>query len=227
MPLTSITQEINAAYEILGDPDKRAIYDDFGHDHQGFEAHWQYENANIRQSSDFYNGDSLIHKLTDQNFDERLRGKGHWFVEFYAPWCVHCQHSTDVWRQAASRMDGEVEFGAINGVYNQGLMGKFQIKAYPTMILFSPEHRAQAQYNWRGGPESSPDNIAAWARGIVKEWDTLFSHTSVTYLTQEVFDTEVMAAEDAWVVMYTKRGCIKCSDSTANWYESLLSAFLG
>ena len=29
-----VTQEIAAAYEIVGDPDKRAIFDDFGHDHK-------------------------------------------------------------------------------------------------------------------------------------------------------------------------------------------------
>jgi thiol-disulfide isomerase/thioredoxin len=34
----------------------------------------------------------------------------------YAPWCSHCIKAAPEYKVAAERMDGEVEFGAINCV---------------------------------------------------------------------------------------------------------------
>ena len=62
---TRVVQEIAEAYGILGNPDKRALYDDFGHDHAGFESSWEYDQSRTKASSDFYNGDNMIHKLTE------------------------------------------------------------------------------------------------------------------------------------------------------------------
>ena len=80
-PALMALQEVAAAYEIVGDPDKRAIFDDFGHDHkafamhacmpatdglQGFETHWEFEQTRSKGSSDFYNEYRLVHKLTTE-----------------------------------------------------------------------------------------------------------------------------------------------------------------
>ena len=54
------------AYEILGNPDKRALYDDFGHDHEGFETEWEFQQTKSRGQSDFFNGDAIVQKLTNQ-----------------------------------------------------------------------------------------------------------------------------------------------------------------
>ena len=68
-------------------------------------------------TKDFYNGDLLVHKLEDSNWEKRT-AKGNWLINFYAPWCTHCLKATKRWRQVADDLDGEFEVGAINAETN-------------------------------------------------------------------------------------------------------------
>eukprot|EP00906_Rhabdomonas_costata_P037225 RCo052339 len=53
-----VFQHISGAYEIIGDPDRRAVYDDFGgkDQMQGFHSQWEYAQANRPATRDFYTG---------------------------------------------------------------------------------------------------------------------------------------------------------------------------
>ena len=83
--------EVTEAFDVLGDPDKRAAYDDFGKDDMaGWDDHWSYAQSGNKVSKDFYVNDKLITRLTSKIWDARVT-HGYWFVEFYAPWCSHCQ----------------------------------------------------------------------------------------------------------------------------------------
>ena len=91
----------------------------------------------------------------------------YWFVNMYAPWCSHCVKAAPEYKVAAERMDGEVEFGAINCVDNvkaaaplnkslfsrqsadshlsqrfrsaaQVCKDKWGIRSYPTLMMISP-----------------------------------------------------------------------------------------
>ena len=138
--------EINAAYEILGDPDKRALYDDFGTENQqGFDTMYEFMQSKRQSTKDFYVGDKLVHGLSEANFDTRVHGDAPWVVEFYAPWCSHCITATHKFKQTATELDGEFEFGAVNGVTNSGLRSRFNVNAYPTFVLFAPRWDVQAQ----------------------------------------------------------------------------------
>ena len=39
----------------------------------------------------------------------------------YAPWCSHCIKAAPEYKAAAERMDGEVEFGALNCAHTHQL----------------------------------------------------------------------------------------------------------
>lgn len=43
----------------------------------------------VYSSFAMYEGNSAVISLTSKNFDKVY--KGVWLVEFYAPWCGHCQ----------------------------------------------------------------------------------------------------------------------------------------
>jgi thiol-disulfide isomerase/thioredoxin len=141
-----------------------------------------------------------------------------WLVEFYAPWCTHCIKSTAAWKQTADRLDGQIEFGAVNGVSNRALLGRFSIQAYPSILLFAPEWDVQAQFHWRG-PATLVDDLPPWATGMVAEWQALFANTRVErHLAGAV--AEAMAASPLmWVVMFTTTACGACSDAKPNFYR--------
>lgn len=213
--------DINMAYEVLGDPDKRAIYDDLGSGNdQGFETLWEFQQSKRKSTKDFYVGDRLIQGLTDANWDERVRGDQPWVVEFYAPWCTHCITATQKFKQSAEALDGDFEFGAVNGVNNPALAQRFHVNAYPTFVVFAPKWEVQAQFNWQG-PDSLISNLPGWVREMQLEWDKLFRSTNVVFLdTSESLQQNVIDSPDVWVVMYTNGpSCSLCSDAKPNFFR--------
>lgn len=50
--------------------------------------------------------------LTDANFTQAT-SQGIWLVEFYAPWCGHCQALEPVLEEASSKVGNLINFGAL------------------------------------------------------------------------------------------------------------------
>lgn len=61
------------------------------------------------------------------------------FVQFYAPWCGHCKNIAPIWARLANEYakDPRIQFGRINGDVQDRLMGRYSIKGYPNMLLFT------------------------------------------------------------------------------------------
>lgn len=75
--------------------------------------------------------------LTGENFDDQVLGsKDIWFVEFYAPWCGHCQKLEPEWNEAATKLKGQVKFGKVDATVEGALAQRFGVKGYPTIKVF-------------------------------------------------------------------------------------------
>ena len=69
-----------------------------------------------------YDNDKHVVKLTADNFKDLVINSDElWFVEFYAPWCGHCQKMEPAWKQVAKRLKGVVNVGAVDMTTDQSV----------------------------------------------------------------------------------------------------------
>jgi thiol-disulfide isomerase/thioredoxin len=74
-------------------------------------------------------------ELTPSTFDA-LTSQGSWLIEFYAPWCAHCQKlEPEVLK--ASGLGGSVQWGRVNAAEFYSLSQRFGVAGYPTFFFLS------------------------------------------------------------------------------------------
>ncbi|KAI7906435.1 uncharacterized protein BX663DRAFT_427969 [Cokeromyces recurvatus] len=98
--------------------------------------------ANLILIQAFYGPKDNVVELTPQNFRNAILDSDQLVaVEFYAPWCGHCQRLAPEWKKAATNLKGLVSVGAVNCDVetNKGLCATYEIKGFPTIKVFSPE----------------------------------------------------------------------------------------
>ena len=106
---------VGEAYETLGDPDKRTIYDEYGG--QEFTTQWEFQMAQqqgtINPKSGFYKASDIVITVNNQRELHQLLRKGKpVLMEFYAPWCVHCQQMVSSYKKAAVLLEEVDQNGA-------------------------------------------------------------------------------------------------------------------
>jgi len=139
-------RQVSDAYAVLGDPEKRTAYDSFGGG--TYYNRWEYEQAQKagnqkHQDKDFYINSDLVTTLTQANFYSLKRPS---FVEFYAPWCIHCQRMTGEWKKVAIMLEGTVRVGAVNCERNQPLCQQLGIHSFPTIMLYLDQESGGEKY---------------------------------------------------------------------------------
>jgi thioredoxin 1 len=71
------------------------------------------------------------------NFDAVvLKGEKPCLVEFYATWCSYCQRMEPTVARIATSYAGRVVVGKIDVDTQQGLVGRWGVRAWPTFVLF-------------------------------------------------------------------------------------------
>ena len=112
-----------AAFELIGDEDKRDLFDAFRQ--QKFNSRWQFEQAiargdvpRSRFSADglYKSKGSPVVTIDQRNAARYLEGKDPVFVKFYAPWCGHCQDGAPEFKKAAVLIDKLATVVAVNCV---------------------------------------------------------------------------------------------------------------
>jgi protein disulfide-isomerase-like protein len=76
--------------------------------------------------------------LTTENFDT-LTAEGKWILDFFAPWCPHCQQLEPVFEEAAIKVAKSVagvRFGQIDCTADTELAERFKIDAYPAIKYY-------------------------------------------------------------------------------------------
>ncbi|NXA41567.1 PDIA2 isomerase, partial [Eudromia elegans] len=82
--------------------------------------------------------------LHEGNFARALREHRLLLVEFYAPWCHHCQALAPQFAQAATLLRNEsreLRLAKVDAVAQAALSGEFGVTAFPTLKLFRDGNR--------------------------------------------------------------------------------------
>ncbi|KAJ2133899.1 hypothetical protein IW136_004843, partial [Coemansia sp. RSA 678] len=109
-----------------------------------------------------YNVDGEVVVLTKENFAERTAA-GPWFIEFYAPWCPHCQHLAPEWDRLSVAMRGKVNIGKVNCDEAGQLCSQQNVQGFPTLkMMWEGESSAYK------GPRDL-DNMQSFVEGMLTQ----------------------------------------------------------
>mmetsp|Transcript_12404 Transcript_12404/g.35004 ORF Transcript_12404/g.35004 Transcript_12404/m.35004 type:complete len:396 (+) Transcript_12404:125-1312(+) len=153
-----------------------------------------------------YPANSNVVNLNSKNFANKVMTTNEvWLVEFYAPWCGHCKQLAPQWEQAASKLKGLVNVGALNcdEEENKPLAGYYGIQGFPTIKVFAGDfvenpHQKGAPFKKPTdyqGPRSAKD-IVGYALNQLKYYGTFTKSATVD---------EFLAGEGAKVILFTDK----------------------
>merc|ERR1712106_1075355 len=97
--------------------------------------------------------------LTDKNFDQAIKENEYVLVEFYAPWCGHCQSLEPEYAQAAqdlAEQGSPIKLAKVDATAEKETGTKFDIEGFPTLKFF--KNGEASDYN---GPREAK-GIVSW-----------------------------------------------------------------
>lgn len=77
--------------------------------------------------------------VTTDNWDEAVRDDNNVLIEFYAPWCGHCQSLAPEYAKAAKSLKdakSEITLGKVDATIETKLAEKFGIQGFPTLKFY-------------------------------------------------------------------------------------------
>lgn len=107
--------------------------DDFNYD--DFDAPAGSEFDEYGSSAEFDESDVVV--LNGGNFSEFIEKNRYVLVEFYAPWCGHCQALAPEYAAAATELKGEkVVLAKVEATEESELAEKYEVQGFPTIYFF-------------------------------------------------------------------------------------------
>eukprot|EP00262_Sarcandra_glabra_P018747 TRINITY_DN684_c0_g1_i1.p1 TRINITY_DN684_c0_g1~~TRINITY_DN684_c0_g1_i1.p1 ORF type:complete len:577 (+),score=126.14 TRINITY_DN684_c0_g1_i1:133-1863(+) len=74
--------------------------------------------------------------LKEGNFSEFIENNQYVMVEFYAPWCGHCQALAPEYAAAATALKGETVLAKVDATEENDLAMKYDVQGFPTVVFF-------------------------------------------------------------------------------------------
>ncbi|KEF63806.1 uncharacterized protein A1O9_01784 [Exophiala aquamarina CBS 119918] len=164
-----------------------------------------------------YTKNSPVLQVTAKTYDSLIQQSNHTsIVEFYAPWCGHCQNLKPAYEKAAKSLAGLAKVAAIDcdDESNKPLCGQMGVQGFPTLKIVKPGAKP-------GRPVVEDYNGARSAKAIVEAVkDKIPNH--VKRLQGSAFDAWFNDESDlAKAVVFTEKG------TTNPMVKSLAIDFLG
>ncbi|GKV52218.1 hypothetical protein SLEP1_g58807 [Rubroshorea leprosula] len=183
----------------------------------------------FNSSDALYGPSSPVHQLTPSNFKSKvLNSNGIVLVEFFAPWCGHCQALTPTWEKAANVLNGVATVAALDADAHQSLAQEYGIRGFPTIKVFAP---GKPPVDYQGARDVKPiaefalqqvkallkDRLNGKASGASSEKSE--SSASVE-LNSQNFDQLVIKSKDLWIVEFFAPWCGHCKRLAPEWKKA-------
>jgi protein disulfide-isomerase A1 len=129
------------------------------HAHEGHEGHHHHDEVNETPGETHAEVPDDVIVLTDANYDEEVAKHEHLLIEFYAPWCGHCQTLAPEYSKAATILKEEgLHLAKIDATANEGLAKRFEVQGFPTIKYYK-----KGEYSEYHGGRTTED-IVQWFR---------------------------------------------------------------
>ncbi|XP_059050936.1 protein disulfide-isomerase A3 [Achroia grisella] len=120
------------------------------------------------------NNDGPVKVAVGKNFKELVTDSGRdALVEFYAPWCGHCQKLAPVWEELGTKLANEdVDIIKIDATANDWPKAQFDVSGFPT-IFWKPKDKSQKPVRYNGGRalEDFLKYVSEQSSSELKGWD--------------------------------------------------------
>lgn len=187
--------------------------------------------ARFNLSDALYGSSSPVVQLTPNNFKSKvLNANGVVLVEFYAPWCGHCQALTPIWEKAATVLKGVATVAALDANEHQSLAQEYGIRGFPTIKVFVP---GKPPVDYQGARDVKPiaefvlqqikallkERLSGKATGGSSDKSKSDSNESIE-LNSSNFDELVLKSKDLWIVEFFAPWCGHCKKLAPEWKKA-------
>lgn len=185
-----------------------------------------------------YGSNSGVVELTTDNFRNKVLNSDQvWIVEFYAPWCGHCQSLAPDYQKAAKALKGVVGVGAVDADNDKSLGGQYGIRGFPTIKIFVPGNSKPIDYQ---GPRTAQGLVDAAMKELRNQVNRRLggkgssssgggsggggggggSDKDVVELTNDNFRNLVLNSKEMWLVEFFAPWCGHCKNLEPHWAKA-------
>lgn len=133
--LKFLAEDESPAYGKHSDPDHDHVSDD-----DEFDNFDEVEGSDESGHYDYSPPPPIDEKdvvvLTQGNFSDFLEKNRYVMVEFYAPWCGHCQALAPEYAAAATELKGEAVLAKVDATEENDLGQQYDVQGFPTVLFF-------------------------------------------------------------------------------------------
>uniref|UniRef100_A0A8C7PAS3 Protein disulfide-isomerase A6 n=1 Tax=Oncorhynchus mykiss TaxID=8022 RepID=A0A8C7PAS3_ONCMY len=184
----------------------------------------------VLMAQGFYSAADDVVELNPSNFNrEVLQSDSLWLIEFYAPWCGHCQSLTADWKKTATALKGIVKVGAVDADQHKSLGGQYGVRGFPSIKIFGANKNKPDDYQGGRSSQAIVDGALNTLRTLVKDRmsgrsggsdnnrQNRVDKKNVVELTDDNFDRLVLDSGEVWLVEFFAPWCGHCKSLEPEW----------